>query len=156
MVRYGNVRSMVLGLEVVTGDGEVWDGLRALRKDNAGYDLKHIFIGAEGTLGIITAAVLRLAPRPRERQTALVEVADPRAAVELLARLRGAMGDAVSAFELMQRNCFTLATRTMGHADPMPGQRPWRVLLDLTGVEPPGALREPLPVSSRELESWEY
>ncbi|MCH8951030.1 MAG: FAD-binding oxidoreductase [Proteobacteria bacterium] len=144
VVRYGNVRSMVLGLEVVTGDGEVWDGLRALRKDNAGYDLKHIFIGAEGTLGIITAAVLRLVARPRERQTALVEVADPQAAVELLARLRGAMGDVVSAFELMHRNCFTLATRTLGHADPMPGQRPWRVLLDLTGQQPPGALREPL------------
>ncbi|MCH8166957.1 MAG: FAD-binding oxidoreductase [Proteobacteria bacterium] len=144
VVRYGTARSMVLGLEVVTGDGEVWDGLRALRKDNAGYDLKHIFIGAEGTLGIITAAVLRLVARPRERQTALVEVADPQAAVELLARLRGAMGDVVSAFELMHRNCFTLATRTLGHADPMPGQRPWRVLLDLTGQQPPGALREPL------------
>jgi FAD/FMN-containing dehydrogenase len=144
VVRYGNARAMVLGLEVVTGDGEVWDGLRGLRKDNAGYDLKHIFIGAEGTLGIITAAVLRLFPNPRDRQTALVEVAGPQAAVELLARLRGAVGDAVSAFELMHRNTFTLATKTMGHADPMPGERPWRVLLDLTGQEPPGSLREPL------------
>ncbi|MHA1530189.1 MAG: FAD-binding oxidoreductase [Alphaproteobacteria bacterium] len=144
VVRYGNARSMVLGLEVVTGDGEVWDGLRALRKDNAGYDLKHVFIGAEGTLGIITAAVLRLVARPRDRATALVEVTGPQAAVELLARLRGAMGDAVSAFELMHLNCFTLATKTMGHADPMPGKRTWRVLLDVTGQEPPGTLREPL------------
>ena len=144
VVRYGNARAMVLGLEVVTGDGEIWDGLRALRKDNAGYDLKHIFIGAEGTLGIITAAVLRLFPNPRDRQTALVEVAGPQAAVELLAWLRGAVGDAISAFELMHRNCFVLATRTMGHADPMPGDCPWRVLLDLTGQEPPGSLRESL------------
>jgi FAD/FMN-containing dehydrogenase len=144
VVRYGNTRAMVLGLEVVTGDGQVWDGLRALRKDNAGYDLKHIFIGAEGTLGIITAAVLRLFPLPRDRQTALAEVAGPQAAVELLARLRGALGDAVSAFELMHLNTFMLATKTMGHADPMPGKRPWRVLLDVTGQEPPGTLREPL------------
>ena len=144
VVRYGTARSLVLGLEVVTGEGEVWDGLRALRKDNAGYDLKHVFIGAEGTLGIITAAVLRLVPRPRDRVTALVEVTGPQAAVELLARLRGALGDAVSAFELIHRNCYTLAARTHGHADPMAGQQPWRVLLDLTGQAPPGRLREPL------------
>jgi FAD/FMN-containing dehydrogenase len=144
VLRYGNARAMVLGLEVVTGDGEIWDGLRALRKDNAGYDLKHVFIGAEGTLGIITAAVLKLSPLPSDRQTALVEVADPQAAVALLARLRGAMGDVVSAFELIHRNCFTLATTTLGHADPMPGQGLWRVLLDVAGQEAPGSLREPL------------
>jgi FAD/FMN-containing dehydrogenase len=144
VVRYGNARALVLGLEVVTGDGEVWDGLRALRKDNAGYDLKQMFIGAEGTLGIITAAVLRLFPLPRDRQTALAEVAGPQAAVELLARLRGCLGEAISAFELIHRNCFALATQTMGHADPMAGKLPWRVLLDVTGQEAPGALREPL------------
>ena len=144
VVRYGNARAMVLGLEVVTGDGEVWDGLRALRKDNAGYDLKHVFIGAEGTLGIITAAVLKLWPLPRDRQTALVEVADPQAAVALLARLRAALGEVTSAFELIHLNCFSLATTTMGHADPMPGRRPWRVLLDVTGQDAPGSLREPL------------
>jgi FAD/FMN-containing dehydrogenase len=144
VVRYGNARALVLGLEVVTGAGEVWDGLRALRKDNAGYDLKQLFLGAEGTLGIITAAVLKLFPLPRDRQTALAEVTDPRAAVELLARLKGALGEAVSAFELMHRNCFTLAATTLGLADPMTGARRWRVLLDLTGQEPPGSLREPL------------
>jgi FAD/FMN-containing dehydrogenase len=144
VLRYGNARAMVLGLEVVTGDGEIWDGLRALRKDNAGYDLKHVFIGAEGTLGIITAAVLKLSPLPSDRQTALVEVADPQAAVALLARLRGAMGDVVSAFELIHRNCFTLATATLGHADPMQGQGLWRVLLDVAGQEAPGSLRGPL------------
>ncbi|HSF94128.1 MAG TPA: FAD-binding oxidoreductase [Thermohalobaculum sp.] len=144
VVRYGNARALVLGLEVVTGTGEVWDGLRGLRKDNAGYDLKQLFIGAEGTLGIITAAVLKLFPLPRDRQTALAEVTGPQAAVELLARLKGAVGEAVTAFELMHRNCFSLATQTLGLADPMPGGQTWRVLLDLTGQEAPGTLREPL------------
>jgi FAD/FMN-containing dehydrogenase len=144
VVRYGNARALVLGLEVVIGEGEVWDGLRGLRKDNAGYDLKQIFIGAEGTLGIITAAVLKLFPLPRDRQCALAVVAGPQAAIELLAQLKGALGDAISAFELMHRNCFTLATQTLGLADPLSGGLPWRVLLDLTGQEAPGTLREPL------------
>ncbi|MGH6915820.1 MAG: FAD-binding oxidoreductase, partial [Geminicoccales bacterium] len=81
VLRYGMARSLVLGLEVVLADGRIWDGLRALRKDNTGYDLKQLFIGAEGTLGVITAAVLRLLPVPRERQTAWLAVASPRAAV---------------------------------------------------------------------------
>ncbi len=144
VVRYGNARAMVLGLEVVTGRGEVWDGLRGLRKDNAGYDLKQLFIGAEGTLGIITGAVLKLFPRPRERQTALAEVAGVEAGIELLAHMKSAMGEALSAFELIHRNCFSLATETLGHADPMEGVHPWRVLLDVTSQEAPGSLREPL------------
>ena len=78
MLRYGNTRELVLGLEVVLPDGRVWDGLRGLRKDNTGYDLKHLFIGAEGTLGIITAAVLKLFPVPRSLATAFVAVAEPR------------------------------------------------------------------------------
>jgi FAD/FMN-containing dehydrogenase len=150
VVRYGNARALVLGLEVVTGEGEVWDGLRALRKDNAGYDLKQCFIGAEGTLGIITAAVLRLFPRPRDRQTALTEVADAEAAVKLLAHMRGALGEAISAFELIHRNCYVLARRTLGLADPMRGERPWRVLIDVTGQERPGHLREPLEAALAE------
>src|SRR5437899_3375568 len=84
VLRYGNARELVLGLEVVLPSGEVWDGLRGLRKDNTGYDLKHLFIGAEGTLGIITAAVLKLFPRPRSRATALAAVRDPGQALELL------------------------------------------------------------------------
>ncbi|HUF86666.1 MAG TPA: FAD-binding oxidoreductase [Thermohalobaculum sp.] len=150
VVRYGNTRALVLGLEVVTGEGEVWDGLRALRKDNAGYDLKQCFIGAEGTLGIITAAVLRLFPRPRDRQTALAEVADAEAAVKLLAHLRGSLGEAISAIELIHRNCYVLAERTHGHADPLAGERPWRVLIDVTGQETPGHLREPLEAALAE------
>ena len=86
VLRYGMARALVLGLEVVLADGRIWDGLRSLRKDNTGYDLKQLFIGAEGTLGVITAAVLRLLPRPRERQTAWLGVPSPAAAVALLGR----------------------------------------------------------------------
>ncbi|MEE8534649.1 MAG: FAD-binding oxidoreductase, partial [Kiloniellales bacterium] len=103
VLRYGNTRELVLGLEVVLPDGRVWDGLRALRKDNTGYDLKQLFIGAEGTLGIITAAVLRLFPAPKETHTAFAAVRDPRAAVELLGRLRESVGEAVTSFELIPR-----------------------------------------------------
>src|SRR5207344_3503837 len=89
VLRYGTAREQVLGLEVVLADGRVWDGLRALRKDNTGYDLKQLFLGAEGTLGVITAAVLRLYPRPTANVTAFIGVDTPRRAVELLAALRG-------------------------------------------------------------------
>ncbi len=77
VLRYGNARDLTLGLEVVLADGRIWDGLRALRKDNTGYDLKHLFIGAEGTLGLITAATLKLFPRPRTQAVAWVAVPDP-------------------------------------------------------------------------------
>src|SRR5512144_1719637 len=93
VLRYGNARDLVLGLEVVLADGRVWDGLRALRKDNTGYDLKQIFLGSEGTLGIITAAVLKLFPRPRVTETVLAAVADAQAAVELFHRAAGGVGD---------------------------------------------------------------
>src|SRR5689334_9904701 len=90
VLRYGNTRDLVLGLEVVLPDGRVWDGLRSLRKDNTGYDLKQLFVGAEGTLGIITAAVLKLFPRPRSRVTALVALEGPSRALELLSHMQGA------------------------------------------------------------------
>ncbi|ORE95324.1 putative D-lactate dehydrogenase [Stappia sp. 22II-S9-Z10] len=138
VLRYGSARALCLGLEVVTADGEVWDGLRGLRKDNAGYDMKQIFIGSEGTLGIITAATLRLFPRPVDRGVALVAVDTPTAAVELLTRLRAALGELLSAFELMNANTFRFAQETMGHADPLPGAG-WRVLIQADGprAEPP-------------------
>ncbi|HST75204.1 MAG TPA: FAD-binding oxidoreductase, partial [Acetobacteraceae bacterium] len=100
-VRYGNARDMVLGLEVVLPDGTVWDGLRRLRKDNTGYCLRQLFVGAEGTLGIITAAVLKLAPRPRETAVALCAVASPAAALGLFTRFQAHDPAAVQAFEYM-------------------------------------------------------
>ncbi len=98
VLRYGNARNLVLGLEVVLPDGRVWNGLRGLRKDNTGYDLKHLFMGAEGTLGIITAAVLRLVPRPTDVATAFIAVPDPAAATALLTRARAAVGEQVKSF----------------------------------------------------------
>src|SRR5207244_691092 len=91
VLRYGNARELVLGIEVVLADGRIWDGLRGLRKDNTGYDLKQLFIGAEGTLGIVTAAVLKLFAAPRARVTALAAVSDPAAAVRLLRELKPAL-----------------------------------------------------------------
>jgi len=100
-VRYGNARDMVLGLEVVLPEGQVWDGLRRLRKDNTGYCLRQLFVGSEGTLGVITAAVLKLVPRPREVAVALCALPSPEAALELFARLQAHDPAAVQAFEYM-------------------------------------------------------
>lgn len=108
VLRYGNARSLALGLEVVLPDGQVWDGLRLLRKNNTGYDLKQMFIGAEGTLGIITAATLKLYPRPIETCTAFVALRDSEAAVELLARTKDASGDGTTTFEYIHRACLDL------------------------------------------------
>jgi len=134
VLRYGNARELTLGLEVVLADGRIWDGLRALRKDNTGYDLKHLFIGAEGTLGLITAATLKLFPRPRALATAWVAVPDPAAAVSLLGRLRDAAGDNVTAFEIVGRTALELVLRHIPHArDPLAGKPAWQVLIELSG-----------------------
>src|SRR5690606_32303236 len=103
VLAYGNTRDRVLGLEVVLPTGGGWDGLRALRKDNTGYDLKQIFIGAEGTLGIITAAVLKLFPKPKAQEVAFVGLADPHAALALFTRARDKAGTMLTGFELMPR-----------------------------------------------------
>ena len=103
VLRYGNARDLCLGLEAVLPDGQVWHGLRRLRKDNTGYDLRNLLIGSEGTLGVITAAALKLYPRPCGEGTALMVVRDARAALDLLAMARDHMGEGVSAFELMHR-----------------------------------------------------
>lgn len=133
VLRYGNARDLALGLEVVLPDGRVWDGLSALRKDNTGYDLKHLFIGAEGTLGIITAAVLKLFPRPRAVETGLVAVDDPAAAVALLARARAATGDRVTAFELILRLPLELVLAEIaGTRDPFSAPHPCYVLVELS------------------------
>jgi FAD/FMN-containing dehydrogenase len=111
VLRYGMMRELVLGLEVVLADGRVLSSLDALRKDNTGYDLRHLFIGAEGTLGVITAAALRLFPPPRAFATAFIAVPDPQAAVALLGALRSASGDRVSSFELLPRIALELVLR---------------------------------------------
>ena len=134
-LRYGNARELVLGLEVVLPDGRIWDGLRSLRKDNTGYDLKHLFIGAEGTLGIITAAVLKLFPRPQSQATACVAVRDPAAAVALLAHLRATCGDKLSAFEIISRSCLDLVLQHIPDTqEPFVTHYEWMVLLELSDV----------------------
>jgi FAD/FMN-containing dehydrogenase len=145
VLRYGNARNLVLGLEVVLPDGRVWDGLRGLRKDNTGYDMKQMFIGAEGTLGIITAAVLRLFPRPSETQAAMVAVRSPADSVCLLARMRESLGEQLTTFELLRRACLDYAFQTLeGLEDPFATTYPWYVLLQVSGQGAPGSLREPL------------
>ncbi|MFQ5775301.1 MAG: FAD-binding oxidoreductase [Kiloniellaceae bacterium] len=132
VLRYGNVRELVLGLEVVLPDGRVWDGLRSLRKDNTGYDLKQLFIGAEGTLGIITAAVLRLFAKPKDKATAFAAVRDVEAAVALLGRVRAATGEAVTSFELIPRVGLDMALRHVpGVRDPLGARHAWYVLVEL-------------------------
>jgi FAD/FMN-containing dehydrogenase len=142
-IRYGNMRDLVLGIEVVLPDGRIWDGLRRLHKNNTGYDLKHLFIGGEGTLGIITAAVVKLFPRPRQTETAFVAVPDPAAAIALLARLRAATGDAIAAFELIPRRALDFALKHIsGTSDPIANPHPWYVLVEATAGTEGRMLRE--------------
>ncbi len=143
VLRYGNAREQVLGLEVVLPDGRVWNALRGLRKDNTGYDLKQLFLGAEGTLGVITAAVLRLHPRPTATATAWIALESPRRAVELLAALRERLGERVSAFELVSRACLeAVLAHVPGAADPLAAPHPWYVLVELADSGEQAALRD--------------
>jgi len=143
VLRYGNAREQVLGLEVVLPDGRVWDGLRGLRKDNTGYDLKQLFLGAEGTLGVITAAVLRLYPRPTASATAWIALATPHAAIELLAELRERLGERISAFELVSRTCLeAVLAHVRELRDPFRAPHPWYVLVELGDSGTPDELRE--------------
>ncbi len=133
VLRYGNMRDLTLGLEVVLPDGEVWDGLRALRKDNTGYDLKQLFIGSEGTIGIITAASLKLFPRPREIATAFLGLARVDDAMALFARARAVSGDQLTAFELIPRLGLEMGTRHVpGIRDPLAKPYPWYALLEVS------------------------
>ena len=132
VLRYGSSRALVLGVEVVLADGRMLDLLRTLRKDNTGYDLKQLFIGAEGTLGIITAAALRLFPKPTMHETVFVAVPNPAAAVALLHRLQDATGGLVSAFELMPRLGLEFVLAHMpGASDPLAAPSPWYVLAEV-------------------------
>ncbi|CAA0088447.1 putative FAD-linked oxidoreductase [Starkeya nomas] len=133
VLRYGNARELVLGLEVVLADGRVWNGLKRLRKNNAGYDLKQLFLGTEGTLGIITAAVLKLFPRPVQRTTAFLAVPDPQAALDLLKRLRGEAGDALTTFELMAAfGVETVLKHMPGVVRPFRDTHDWYVLAEFS------------------------
>ena len=137
VLRYGMMRDLVLGLEVVLADGRVLAGLKSLRKDNTGYDVKSLFVGAEGTLGIITAASLKLFPKPADAATALVGIDSPQHALELLARLRTAAGDQVTSFELMPRLAVELTVKYVtGVADPLDQDTPWYLLVELTSPNP--------------------
>lgn len=130
VIRYGMSRDLVLGLEVVLADGTVWDGLRGVRKDNTGYDLKQLFIGSEGTLGVITAACLRLSPMPRELHTAWLGVASPDDAVALLQLCRERLGETISAFELLHHSCVDVAVAHRKVAQPIETPCPWQVILE--------------------------
>src|SRR3569833_2706712 len=135
VLHYGMMREFVLGLEVVLADGRVLSLLRALRKDNTGYDVKSLFVGAEGTLVIISAASLKLFPKIRSSATAFAGVRDVRAAVDLLSRLREASGDTVSSFELVPRIGIELTTQHIpGVSDPLDKAYTWYVLCELTSA----------------------
>lgn len=138
VLRYGNTRELTLGVEVVLADGRVLDNLVGLRKDNTGYDLKQLFIGSEGTLGVVTAATFRLYAQPRSVVTAWMAVRDPQAAVEMLTRLANGVGERVTAFELIGRQALSqvLARPLAGMRDPLEADYDWAVLFDVSETSP--------------------
>jgi len=142
VLRYGNTRELTLGLEVVLPDGRVWDGLRGLRKDNTGYDLKQLFIGGEGTLGIITAATVKLFPRPREVETAFLGLTRVEEVMDLFARARAATADQLTAFELIPRAALDLALiHIPGRVDPLTAPHSWYVLLEMSSSQTDSGIR---------------
>ena len=146
VLRYGNARDLCLGLQAVLPDGRIWHGLSRLRKDNSGYDLRHLLIGSEGTLGVITAASLRLFPRPAKEGAALLVVPSPTAALSLLGLARDRLGDGISAFELMHRAGLAFLAETLPDIrQPFAEAPEWSVLIDVglpQGLEPDAALTD--------------
>ena len=145
VLRYGNMRELTLGIEAVLPDGQVLDALRTLRKDNTGYDLKQLFIGAEGTLGIITAATLKLFPRPREVETAFLGLGRVEDVMALFARARGISGDQLTAFELIPRLGLEMAMRHVpAVTEPLTAPQPWYALLEVSSSQSNSGLRRSL------------
>ncbi len=146
VLRYGNTRDLCLGLQAVLPDGRIWNGLSRLRKDNTGYDLRNLLIGAEGTLGVITAAALKLSPIPAGEGTALIVVPSPEAALDLLSLARSRLGEAVSAFELLHGQGLRFLTETLPDLrQPFATPPDWSVLIEIgvaTGLDPQAALSE--------------
>ena len=143
VLAYGNTRDLVLGLEVVLADGRIWNGLRRLRKDNTGYDLKNLFIGAEGTLGIVTGAVLKLFPKPKDKATALIGLETPQKALDLLGLAQERSGRRVTGFELIPRFGIDIVLKHGANMrDPLAGEHPWYVLMELSGGGTAGALND--------------
>ena len=145
VLRYGSMREQVLGLEVVLPDGRIWTGLRRLGKDNAGYALRHLFIGSEGTLGLVTAATLKLYPGPKATATALCGLDDLEKVTALLRHARAWSGDAVTAFEFMPRFGIEITARHMpGCADPLEAPWPWYALIELSSPRADAGVRDDL------------
>ena len=146
VLRYGNARDLALGIEVVTAEGEIWSGLRGLRKDNTGYDLRDLYVGSEGTLGVITAATLKLYPRPVATCTALLTLAGVPEAVELLSRARAGFGASLTGFELMAGDCLQAVVKLFPQQRlPFGGESansPWFALLELSDSESEAHARE--------------
>ena len=136
VIAYGNTRDLCLGLEVVLADGRIWNGLKRLRKDNTGYDLRDLFIGAEGTLGIITAAVMKLFPKPKSRETAFIAVPSPQAAVDFLSLAQDMSGNRVVGFELIAEIALQFSIRHAGVRHPLAEASPWYVLAELSDPVP--------------------
>ena len=144
MLRYGNTRDLCLGLEAVLPDGQIWHGLKRLRKDNTGYDLRHLLIGSEGTLGVITAAALKLSPKPAQEGTGVFVVPTPEAALHLLALAREQLGEMVSAFELISGQGLAFLAETLPEVrQPFVKPPEWSVLIEVglaQGLEAQAAL----------------
>ncbi|WP_417685249.1 FAD-binding oxidoreductase [Roseibium sp.] len=133
VLAYGNTRDLVLGLEVVMPNGDIWNGLRTLRKDNTGYDLKQLFIGGEGTLGIITAAALKLFPKPKKLEAAFIGLSDPHAALKLFSAAKAQAGPVLTGFEIMPRVGLEFCvSHLQGARDPLEGEHAWYVLMELS------------------------